>query len=153
MERRQVSRRRFLKSTGGLIVTFSFWEPPRLLAQSPDVPSVEPEATSLDSWLAVAQDGSVTVFTSKGELGTGIETALAQIVADELDVPFQKIRMDWGDPARSVDQGMTVASRTLERAGPQLRQAAAAGRQQGLKLAPARLEVSAEQLTVRDGLV
>ncbi len=154
MERRQVSRRGFLKSTGGLVVSFSFSAPiSQLLAQSPDLPAVEPEATQLDSWLAVAQDGSVTVFTSKVELGTGIETALAQIVADELDVPFQKIQMDWGDTAKSVDQGMTVASRTLERAGPQLRQAAAAARQQLLKLAAARLEASAEQLTVRDGVV
>src|SRR5437762_11480712 len=154
MERRHVSRRGFLKSTGGLVVSFSFSAPiSQLLAQSPDLPAVEPEATQLDSWLAVAQDGSVTVFTSKVELGTGIETALAQIVADELDVPFPKIQMDWGDTAKSVDQGMTVASRTLERAGPQLRQAAAAARQQLLNLAAARLEVSAEQLTVRDGLV
>src|SRR5712692_1288988 len=154
METRQVTRRRFLKSTGGLVVSFSFLGPmSRLLAQSPDLPTVEPEATSLDSWLAVAQDGSVTVFTSKVELGTGIETALAQIVADELDVPFQKIKMDWGDTAKTVDQGMTVASRTLERAGPQLRQAAAAARQQLLKLAAARLQVPAGQLTVHDGVV
>src|SRR5438093_1578073 len=127
MERRQVSRRGFLKSTGGLVVSFSFSAPiSRLLAQSPDLPAVEPEATQLDSWLAVAQDGSVTVFTSKVELGTGIETALAQIVADELDVPVQIIQVDRRDTAKSVDQGMTVASGTLERAGPQLRQAAAA---------------------------
>src|SRR5438132_9025824 len=154
MATRQVSRRRFLKPTGGPVVSFSFSGPiSQLLAQSPDLPAVEPEATQLDSWLAVAQDGSVTVFTSKVELGTGIETALAQIVADELDVPFQKIQMDWGDTAKSVDQGMTVASRTLERAGPQLRQAAAAERQQLLNLATARLQVPAEQLTVRDGVV
>src|SRR5229473_2652836 len=153
MERRQVSRRRFLKSTGGLIVSFSFSGPmSRLLAQSPDLPTVEPEATSLDSWLAVAQDGSVTVFTSKVELGTGIETALAQIVAEELDVPFQKINMDWGDTSKTIDQGWTVASRTVERAGPQLRQAAAAARQQLLKLAAARFEVPAGQLTVHDGV-
>src|SRR5438876_11884172 len=153
MQRRQISRRRFLKSTGGLIVSFSLSGPvSRLLGQSPDLLGVEPEATQLDSWLAVAQDGSVTVFTSKVELGTGIETALAQIVADELDVPFQKIQMDWGDTAKSVDQGMTVASRTPERAGPQLRQAAAAARQQLLKLAAAQLQVPAEQLSVREGL-
>ena len=102
MKTRQVSRRGFLKSAGGLVVSFSFSGPmSRLVAQSPDLPAVEPEATSLDSWLAVAPNGGVTVFTSKVELGTGIETALAQIVADELDVPFQKIQMDWGDtPSR-----------------------------------------------------
>src|ERR1041385_2778546 len=108
MKTRQVSRRRFLKTTGGLIVSFSFSAPiSRFLAQSPELPAVEPDATSLDSWLAVAPDETVTIFTSKVELGTGIETALAQIVADELDVPFQKVHMDWGDTAKTVDQGMT----------------------------------------------
>src|SRR6266566_9061719 len=150
MERRQVSRRGFLKSTGGLVVSFSFSAPmSRLLAQSPDLP-VEPEATSLDSWLTVAQDGSVTVLTSKVELGTGVETALAQIVAEELDVPFRQIKMDAGDTSKTIDQGMTVAARTVERGGPQLRQAAAAARQELLKLASARLQVPAEKLTVSD---
>ena len=111
------------------------------------------DATQLDSWLAVAQDGSVTVFTSKVELGTGVETALAQMVAEELDVPFRQIKMDTGDTSKTIDQGMTVAARTVERAGPQLRQAAAAARQELLKLASARLQAPAEQLTVRDGVV
>src|SRR5216684_4447124 len=145
METRQVSRRRFLKTTGGLIVSFNLLPSmSRLLAQAPGfATTTDPAAMSLDSWLAVAPDGTVTVFTSKVELGTGIETALAQIVAEELDVPFQKINMDWGDTSKTIDQGMTVASRTLERAGPQLRQAAAAARQQLLKLAAARLQVPA----------
>src|SRR6058998_117813 len=154
MERRHVSRRGFLKSTGGLVVSFSFSAPiSQLLAQSPDLPAVEPEATQLDSWLAVAQDGSVTVFTSKVELGTGIETALAQIVADELDVPFQKIRMDWGDTAKTIDQATTSGSRTIERAGPQIRQAAAAARKELLRLAAEKLGAPVEKLTVRDGVV
>ena len=75
MAKQQVSRRRFLKTTGGLVVSFSFsGSMSRLLAQSPDLTGVELEATALDSWLAVAPDGTVTVFTSKVELGTGIET-------------------------------------------------------------------------------
>src|SRR2546425_12126009 len=136
MKRRQVSRRGFLKSTGGLVVSFSFSAPiSQLLAQSPDLPAVEPEATQLDSWLAIAQDGTVTVFTSKVELGTGTETALAQIVAEELDVPFSRIHMEAGDTSKSVDQAVTAASRTIERAGPQLRQAAAVARRELLRLA------------------
>lgn len=155
MKTRQVSRRRFLKTTGGLIVSFNLLPSmSRLLAQERGLrATTDPAAASLDTWLAVAPDGIVTVFTSKVELGTGIETALAQIVAEELDVPFQKIQMDWGDTSKTVDQGGTVASRTVERAGPQLRQAAAAARQQLLKLAAARLDVGMDQLTVRDGVV
>src|SRR6202165_2900597 len=136
MKIKPISRRQFVKGTGALIVSFHFYGPvSRLLAQSESLSTAAPEATSLDSWLAVAQDGSVTVFTSKGELGTGVETALAQIVAEELDVPFSRIKMDAGDTARTIDQSVTAASRTIERGGPQLRQAAAAGRQELLSIA------------------
>ena len=92
-----------------------------------------PEATSLDSWLAVGQDGNVTVFTSKVDLGTGVVTALSQIVAEELDVPFHQIHMETGDTDNTIDQAATVGSRTIERGGPQLRQAAAAARQRALE--------------------
>ena len=107
----------------------------------------------LDSWIAIAQDGTVSVFTSKVDLGTGTGTALGQIVAEELDVPISKINMEIGDTTKSVDQGRTSASRTLERAGPQMRQAAAAARQELLKRASARLGAPAGQLTVTDGVV
>ena len=153
-EMKAISRRQFVKSSGALIISFNLSGPvSRLLAQSAGVSAAEPEATALDSWLAIAQDGSITVFTSKVELGTGIETALAQIVAEELDVPFRRIKMDLVDTNTTVDQGSTVASRSLERAGPQLRQAAAAARQELLKLASARLATPVEQLTVKDGVV
>ena len=162
MDTKSISRRQLLKGTGALVVSFSFWGPvSQALAQGaaqsgrPTAPAHngDLDATQLDSWLAVAQDGKVTIFTSKVELGTGVETALAQMVAEELDVPFKRIYMDVGDTDRTVDQAVTAGSRTLERAGPQLRQAAAAGRQQLLKLASARLGVPADRLTVNDGVV
>ena len=131
METKSISRRQLLKGTGALVVGFSFWGPAsRAFAQAAGQSAVtgsgDLDAAQLDSWLAIAQDGKVTVFTSKVELGTGVETALAQMVAEELDVPFQSVYMDSGDTDRSVDQAVTAGSRTLERAGPQLRQAAAA---------------------------
>jgi nicotinate dehydrogenase subunit B len=154
MDAKTISRREYLKSTGALIVSFSFTGPvSRVLAQSVAPASAEPDATSLDSWLAVSQDGIVTVFTSKVDLGTGVITALAQIVAEELDVPFKQIKMDVGDTAKTVDQFSTVGSRTIERGGPQLRQAAAAARLELLKLAVPRLETPIEKLTVADGVV
>src|ERR1700680_3413938 len=89
METNAISRRQVLKGAGALIVSFSMFERvSRVLAQSAAISGAEPDPASLDSWLAVAPDGIVTVFTSKVELGTGTETALAQIVAEELDVPF-----------------------------------------------------------------
>ncbi|MGH7766021.1 MAG: molybdopterin cofactor-binding domain-containing protein, partial [Candidatus Binatia bacterium] len=148
------SRRQFLKGTGALVVSFSFFRPlSDALAQSAAPMGGDLDPTALDSWLAVAQDGSVTVFTSKVDLGTGIETALAQIVAEELDVPFKRVKLSGADTAKTVDQGITAGSRTIERAGPQLRQAAAAARQELLKLASKRLGAPVEKLTVTDSVV
>ena len=124
-----LSRRDLLK-TGALVVGFNLFEPlTRVLGQglqggTPLSNAGGLPADQLDSWLAIAPDGTVSVFTSKVDLGTGTGTALGQMVAEELDVPIAKISMEIGDTTRSVDQGRTSASRTLERAGPQLRQAA-----------------------------
>jgi nicotinate dehydrogenase subunit B len=154
-----ISRREFLKSSGALVVSFSVLGPvSQALAQA--AAQIEPygnpdylDPTSLDSWLAIMQDGTIKVFAGKVDIGTGVETALAQIVADELDVPFSRIRMTMGDTAKTVDQGRTTGSKTIETAGAQLRQAAAAGRMELLKLASARLQASIDELTVIDGVV
>jgi len=154
METNPIPRRELLKATGALVVSFSIFEPvSRIFAQTAAAIGPEPDAASLDSWLAVAPDGIVTVFTSKVELGTGTETALAQIVAEELDVRLDQIHMEAGDTANTVDQAVTAASRTIERAGPQLRQAAAVARQKLVELASTQLNSPVEQLTVNEGVV
>ena len=152
----KISRREVLKGTGALVVSFNLFGPvSQVLAQlsaGPDLAG-DLKATSLDSWIAIGRDGMVTVFSSKVDLGTGVETALAQIVADELDVQFKQIKMITGDTTKAVDQGITAGSRTIELAGPQLRQAAAAARQELLKLASQRLGAPISKLTVTDGVV
>ena len=148
-----LSRRQFLKSTGALVVSFNLLRPGKALAQFATLPSGDIDPTSLDSWIAVTPDGLITFYTSKVEIGTGTITALAQIVAEELDVPVERIKMDSGDTARTIEQGSTVGSRTIERAGPQVRQAAAAARQELLKLAAAHLRAPETKLTVVDGMV
>ena len=139
------TRRSLLKNTGAFIVSFNlFGSISRLLAQGAqggtpisNAGGLPPD--QLDSWIAIAPDSTVSVFTSKVDLGTGTGTALGQIVAEELDVSVSRIRMEIGDTDKSVDQGRTSASRTLERAGPQMRQAAAAARQELLKRASSSL--------------
>jgi nicotinate dehydrogenase subunit B len=170
---KSISRRQLLKSSGVLVVSFSFYGSlSRALAQSQETPEPRPYAVErvdlgtfipgpgdyldpkeLDSWLAVMQDGNITMFTGKVDIGTGTRTALAQIVAEELDVPFHRVTMAMGDTAKTVDQGRTVGSNTIPRGGPQLRQAAAAARAELLKLAANRLGTPVEQLTVTDGVV
>jgi nicotinate dehydrogenase subunit B len=154
METKSISRRDLLKSTGVLVVGFSFFgSAASVLAQGSGLSVDGMDPTVLDSWLAISKDGTVTVFTGKVELGTGVVTALAQIVAEELDVSFNKVYMESGDTETAVDQGVTAAARTIERGGPQLRQASAAARQELLKLASTRLDSPVDKLTVEDGVV
>src|SRR5947207_14957664 len=150
----ELNRRQFLKGTGALIASFNLFPPSSVVyGQATGAGEGQPDPTQLDSWIAISQDGSVTVFTSKVELGTGIETALAQIAAEELDVPWQRIKVDMGDTSKTIDQATTSGSRTIERAGPQIRQAAAAARKELLRLAAEKLGAPVEKLTVRDGVV
>ena len=131
MKSMDVTRRQFLKGTGALIVSFNLFPSlPSVFAQSNLLPNGDLDPAQLDSWLAIAQDGTVTLFTSKVDLGTGILTALAQIAAEELDVSWKQIKVIQGDTALTVDQSATGGSRTVERAGPQVRQAAATARQE-----------------------
>ena len=150
----EITRRQFLKSAGALVVAFSL--PVELRAQT--VPDGKPAGgplppNQLDSWLIVQKDGSVTVMTGKVELGTGVSTSLRQIVADELDCPFEKITWIQGDTAHTVDQAPTFGSQTIKRGGSQLRQAAAEAKTTLLSLAATRLGAPVENLNVVQGVV
>src|SRR5258706_2845457 len=154
METKTISRRDLLKSTGIMVVSFSFFGPiAKVLAQGDGLSVDGMDPIVLDSWMAIAKDGTVTVFTGKVELGTGVVTALAQIVAEELDVRFDKVFMDSGDTDKAVDQGVTAAARTIERGGVQLRQASAAARQELLNLAAAPLDFPQDMFTLTHGVV
>ncbi|MDR3576998.1 MAG: molybdopterin-dependent oxidoreductase [Anaerolineaceae bacterium] len=107
----------------------------------------------LDDWLAIEADGSVTAFSGKVELGTGTRTALAQIVAEELDVPFERVQMVMGDTARTPDEGYTAGSMTISSSGGALRKAAAEARQALLELASERLDAAPDELSVQNGVI
>lgn len=107
----------------------------------------------LDDWLAIETDGTVTAFSGKVELGTGVRTALAQIVAEELDVRLERVHMVMGDTARTPDEGYTAGSMTISGSGSALRNAAAEARHVMLELAAERLDVTADKLIVRDGVI
>src|SRR2546427_7241020 len=107
-----ISRRGFLQGAGALIVTFGL--PIKLRAQLATPIEKRALYSSVDSWLAVGQDGGVTLFTGKVELGTGVETALSQIVAGELDVPGARLIVAQGDNPRPAAQGETGGSKAIE---------------------------------------
>lgn len=109
--------------------------------------------TEADMFLVVRDDGSVVAFNGHVDLGTGIGTALAQIVAEELDVPLTRVSIVLGHTREAPNQGPTIASATIQISAVPLRQAAAQARQFLMAEAAARLEVDAEQLDVCDGVV
>ena len=116
------SRRDVLKGSGALVVSFSLvGAVGETLAQG-----TKPVAlTEVDSFLAIDRSGVVSLYTGKVDLGTGIATALRQIVADELDVPLNATKLVAGDTALTPDQGKTWGSLSIQVGGMQIRNAAA----------------------------
>jgi nicotinate dehydrogenase subunit B len=109
--------------------------------------------TEADLFLVVRDDGSVVAFNGHVDLGTGIGTALAQIVAEELDVPLTRVSIVLGHTGEAPNQGPTIASATIQISAVPLRHAAAQARHYLLAEAAARFKVGVEQLEVQDGRV
>ena len=112
-----------------------------------------PPPDELDSWLAVAEDGTVTLFTGCCELGTGSSTGLLQIMAEELDIAFADARIHWPDTSHTPDQFVSSGSRTISLHARPIRQAAAQARYALLQMAASHFGVAAEQLEVNEGIV
>src|SRR5438270_9287277 len=154
-----VNRRDFAKGLGGIVLAFTL--DPALAQQQQQqqqqrqqpLPGSLNGNRMLDAWIRINADGSATVFTGKVELGQGIVTALAQIAAEELDLPLARISMISGDTGRTPNEGQTAGSQSIENSGTALRLAAAEVRAILIELASARLEMSADSLSVADGVV
>jgi nicotinate dehydrogenase subunit B len=148
----QLSRREFAAALGGIVLSFSLT--PRLaLAQQAALPGSLGGNRMLDAWLRINPDGGVTVFTGKVELGQGIITALAQIAAEELDVPLARIKMISGDTGQTPNEGQTAGSQSIEASGTALRMAGAEVRAMLIDLAAKRFSVAADTLTVSEGVI
>ncbi len=106
-----------------------------------------------DVFLAVRSDGSVIAFNGHVDLGTGIRTSLAQIVAEELDVPLERVRMVLGHTGSAPNQGPTIASATIQIAAVPLRAAAAQARRFLVARAAQQWGVEEDGLNVVDGIV
>lgn len=153
----KLSRRNLFK-LGGALVVMSAAVPAALRpsiaeAAAADLPFPAPDLTDLATWLTVRADGAVTWRTGHVELGQGNRTALAQIVAEELDVAFDTVTLVMGDTDVTPDQGVTAASSTIAKAGVQARLIAAEARATLLALAAKRLRVPVDKLTVTNGVV
>jgi nicotinate dehydrogenase subunit B len=146
-----INRRALLQATGALIVTFSLVPSAGGAQPAAAAKTVSPDR--VDGFLSIDTDGSVLAYSGKVDLGTGVRTALTQIVADELDVPMSSVTIIQGDTALTPDQGTTSGSLSIQNGGMQLRRAAATARRALLEKAATRLDRNAAALTIRNGVV
>jgi nicotinate dehydrogenase subunit B len=145
-------RRDFFKLLGsGIIIFFHPWGALDLLA----LPAEQARTLSKDynAFLRIAEDGTVMCFTGKIEMGQGAITSLPQIMADELNVPLEKVKMVMGDTDLCPWDGGTWGSMTTRGFGPSMRAAAAEAKGVLLGMASEQLGVPVSQLEVIDGVV
>jgi isoquinoline 1-oxidoreductase len=146
-----LSRREFLKAVGGgIIIFFSTGD---LIAQERRPPGYQDLPTDFNAFLRIGADGRITCFTGKIEMGQGIITSLAQMLADELDIPLDAVDMVMGDTDLCPWDMGTFGSRTTRFFGPPLREAAAEARAILIQLASEHLHLNENQLTVKEGVV
>jgi CO/xanthine dehydrogenase Mo-binding subunit len=154
-----LTRRQALFAGGALVVT--------CLARSPANTATDADAATntgagtkpaltppeLDSWIAVKPDGSVVGYFGKVDIGLGIQVAIAQIIADELDVAFDQVSIVMGDTAATINQGGASGSTGLELGSAPLRNAAAHARGILLGMAAEKLASPVDTLDVTGGVV
>jgi nicotinate dehydrogenase subunit B len=158
LEQSGVSRRSFLKRSGILVVGFStgvltsrLGAPASAAAQRLDGAG----SNQLDAWIAIGADGNVTAYTGKCELGHGLFTAQTQLIAEELSVPFERVKLLQCDTSLTPDQGTTSGAQSHPTNFNQanLALAGATAREALLQRASAQLGVAADQLAVKDGVI
>jgi nicotinate dehydrogenase subunit B len=148
MSAAHLDRRSFLRSGGSLVVALSLRTGVAAAADFAPVP-----ANQLDSWIALAEDGKVTAFTGRIDLGTGTQTVYCQAIAEELDIAVGSVSVVMGDTARTPEQGKSTASNSVTLNLKPMRQAAAEARGLLLDLAAEKLGVPRDRLLTADGAV
>lgn len=171
-----LSRRRFAQSVGAAAGLTIFWSNTATAHQdtatpanatpigTPDagatpVATPEPQAEQspfpmeVDAYLRVNEDGSITLLTGKVEFGQGIRTGFAQLVAEELSVPFESVEVIMGNTDEAPFDLGTFGSLSTRVTGPRLRQAGAAMREWLLELASEELDLEVQELALENGTV
>ena len=156
------TRRDFVKRSGMLVVSVTAMSADVLdaLAQGAQSPAPlgagpypDRDFRQLDSWVAIHEDTTATFYVGKTDLGQGTGTAFRQIMADELDLAWDKTTVVMGNTDVTVDQGGSGGSDALQTDGWPMRRVAAEARRVLLDMASARLGVPAADLAVSNGIV
>src|SRR5882672_8880294 len=157
------SRRTFIKGSGALIVSFSMGGVLRTLdaqqtragAFGEAAAAASSPANEVDSWIAIASDSSVTAYTGKEELGQGMSTVQIQLVAEELCVPFNRVKLNVADTSLTPDQGVTSGSQSSPANfnHTNLAGASATAREALLQLGSKHLNIPVDELVAVDGTI
>jgi CO/xanthine dehydrogenase Mo-binding subunit len=153
------SRRNFLKTSGLLAVSFSA-APLMATAGAEAAPAFQgagpyrdPDYHQLDSWIVIHEDNTATFYVGKTDMGQGTGTAFRQLMADELDMPFEKTSLIMGVTDITVDQGGSGGSNAIQVSAWPMRRVAAEARRVLLEMASKKFEVPVDQLTVSDAVI
>ncbi|MEA2988489.1 MAG: nicotinate dehydrogenase subunit [Alphaproteobacteria bacterium] len=149
-----LSRRAFLSTTGALVVTLAApaeWAEAAPTHGAPKRPPLTGD--QLSSYITIESDGTVHAYYGKIDGGQGLGTAIAQMVAEEIDVAFERVRVIMGDSALTLDMGGASAAIGVSHGGTMLRRTAAEARRLLVEMAGQTLGLPADKLTVTDGVV
>ncbi len=157
----RADRRDFLKTSGFLVVgvsATSLGGPLSAIAQAPTAgvapgPYPDPDFRQLDSWIVIRDDNTATFYVGKTDLGQGTGTAFRQVMADELDIAFEKTSCVMGSTDVTVDQGGSGGSDALQTDGWPMRRVAAEARRVLLEMASAKFGVPVSELNVHEGVI
>jgi hypothetical protein len=166
------SRRDFLSAAGALVVSVASGSlPTEAFSQATSntaaasssalgttlatISAIKPalKAEELDSWVAIQPDGHVVAYYGKVDLGQSLDVAIGQIVAEELDVSYRKVKIVMGNSATSLNQGGASSALGIQAGAKPLRNAAAEARRILLNLASEKLNVPVANLSIFDGVV
>ncbi|WP_339758038.1 xanthine dehydrogenase family protein molybdopterin-binding subunit [Algoriphagus aquimarinus] len=162
IELSKTSRRKFLRDIGYISVGFPllsscFGEQDPVVAArvnyEGDLPGSMRNASKVNAWLHVLEDGRVMVFSGKVELGQGIRTAIRQVAAEELDLELDQVEVHLAETGVTPDEGYTAGSSSVPNSAMSVRYAAATARQKLLELASAKLNIAEKDLILYNGKV
>src|SRR5438128_8884982 len=154
------ARRSFLKSSGLLVVSFT--AAPLIATASAQVPATaqaaagpypDPDFHQLDSWIVIHEDNTATFYVGKTDLGQGTGTSFRQIMADELDIAYDKTTCVMGSTDNTVDQGGSGGSDAIQTDGWPMRRVAAEARRVLLDMASVRFGVPVDALSVSAAVI
>ena len=149
-----LSRRAFLSATGALVVTLGAAADWAGAANNGAAAARPPlKGDQLSSYITIDADGVVVAYYGKIDGGQGLGTAIAQMVAEEIDVPYERVRVVMGDSGLTLDMGGASAAIGVSHGGTMLRRTAAEARRLLIEMASEKLDLSVDKLRVTDGVV